>query len=406
MLFLQPGQVTEYVQNFDVRGFSGAPQFDTQAERADAARQVGMPEDLFAWLPQSLSWLSPVGIVGMDDQSLMRLENSLMAGEIDLPALQSGEAVLMGASSYFKHPDPYGWDAGLTDKREGIDVYANDAFHVGELITFGKLYVSYGAEKIEYKAVLKTARICGLVNENPGNIYTTDSRFSNWGFPGGVQHMQVRLPLGDGYDAAYRGLDILAHQYSFNVYSRHAQQVASRQSFESLMFVYMMALALIGAMGLALLVSNTWSRLTVRSREISLLRAVGMEKEKVKRLLYGEAISDGLWAAALGTLLGIGACVLFNDLSSFGVEVTAAKGSLIWLKQVVRGVPWGAAAGAFAAFPLVGVAVAAGWSRRSSDPSIVAAMQRVESRAAGEAPPPRTSPQKGCIPLESLVRDK
>ena len=295
-----------------------------------------------------------------------------------MEAIQKGEAVLLGASSYFKRPDPYGWDSGLTNQRKGADVYNNDAFRVGDTITFGKVFVYEENGKIKWKCITKTARICGLLNTNPGNIYTTIDRFTEWGFPGGIAYMQIRLKLDENYDSTYRSLDILAQQYSLHMYSKRDNQINSRKSFEGSVFLYHAILYMLGIMGLALLVSNTWSRLSVRESEISLLRAVGMDGTKVLRLLLGECIRDGLWAAAIGTILGVIAIALINSLTLYGEDVTAIQHSIAYYLSLIKDVSFTPSAIAFFVFPLTGLFVSIGWIRRLLNSSIVSGIRQVE----------------------------
>lgn len=378
VLFLQPGQATGYARNIDGWSYHEDAGYDEMIrERKKAAQYAGMPGDLHPWIPQSLKWPDS-GILGMDEESLTGLKSSLLAGVIDLDAIRKGEAVLLGASSYFKRPDPYGWDSGLTNQRKGAYIYSNDAFRVGDTITFGKLFIYEENGKLKWKPVTQTARICGLVNASPGTVYTTAERYSAWGFPGGIAYMQLRLARGGSYDSAYRSLDMLAKQYSFDLSSRYQSQISSRRSFEGTVFLYQAILFMLGAMGLALLVSNTWSRLSVREREISLLRAVGLEGGKVLRLLFGESIRDGLWAAAIGTVLGVIACAQVNNLLLSSEDMAAGRQGIAFYLSLAKGVPLTAPAIALVLYPLTGLAVSTGWIKRMTADSIVAGIRQVE----------------------------
>ncbi len=377
VLFLQPDQVTDYTRNADW-SFNEEAEYNRGIQaRKKAAQYAGMPENLHPLMSQSLKW-PEAGILGMDEESLIRLKDSLLAGAIDLDAIRKGEAVLLGASSYFKRPDPYGWDSGLTNQRKGAYIYSNDAFRVGDTITFGKLFIYEENGRLKWKTVTQTSRICGLVNTNPGAIYTTADRYSAWGFPGGIAYMQIRLAMDGSYDSAYRSLDMLAKQYSFDLNSRYQSQIQNRRSFEGMVFLYRAILFMLGAMGLALLVSNTWSRLSVREKEISLLRAVGMEGGKVLRLLFGESIRDGLWAAAIGTALGVIACALVNNLLGFGEDMAAGRQGIAFYLSLAKDVPLSAPAIALALYPLTGLAVSVGWIKRMTADSIVAGIRQVE----------------------------
>ena len=131
-------------------------------------------------------------------------------------------------------------------------------------------------------------------------------------------------------------------------------------------------------MRMALLIGNTLSRLSIRAREISLLRAVGMDGKKVKRLLYGEAVRDGLWAAFRGTLLGILVCALFTHFNTLRPDGGPFKITVSYLLFLIKGAPYATAAAAFALFPLTGLAVSIGWIRLLISSSIVAGIRQVE----------------------------
>lgn len=376
LLFLQPGQVTDYVKYSD-NGHDPMNK-DMLVIRQNAAKHMGMPDDMYIWNPASITW-PEAGILGIEEENLLALEPSLMAGSIDLSAIRSGEAVLLGASSYIRRPvDKYGWETGLTNDRTGDFIYKNNAFQVGDTVTFGKVYIydDNGVDKL--KAVTHTARICGLVNRNPGDIYTTADRFSAWGFPDGITCVKLSLPVKETYSEAYRNLDMLSRQYSFYMYSDYQNSISSRRSLEGSVFLYQTILLLLTAMGLALLVGNTLSRLSIREQEVSLLRAVGMDGKKVKRLLYGEAVRDGIWAMVWGTVLGVLFCGLYNHLTAFTQDAAVFDGSIAYYLTLIKGVPLAPAAAAFILFPLTGLAVSFGWIQRLQKRSIVAGIRQTE----------------------------
>jgi ABC-type lipoprotein release transport system permease subunit len=376
LLFLLPEQVTDYVKYSD--NDNNPMNGDTLVIRQNAAKHMGMPDDMYIWNPASLIW-PEAGILGLEEENLLALEPSLMAGSIDLRAIRSGEAVLLGASSYIRRPvDKYGWETVLTNDRTGGSVYKNNAFQAGDTITFGKVYIynDNGVDKL--KAVTHTARICGLVNRNPGSIFTTADRFSTWEYPDGITYIQLRLPVEESYDEAYRKLVMLSRQYSFYMYSDYQNSISSRRSLEGSVFLYQTILLLLTAMGLALLVGNTLSRLSIREQEVSLFRAVGMDGKKVKRLLYGEAVRDGIWAAVWGTVLGMLFCGLYNHLSSFAQEEEVFRSGIKYYVSLVKGVPLAPTVAAFVLFPLTGLAVSAGWIGRLLKRSIVAGIRQTE----------------------------
>lgn len=73
------------------------------------------------------------------------------------------------------------------------------------------------------------------------------------------------------------------------------------------------------------LISNTFTMLVAqRTKELALLRAVGASRRQVKRSVMIEALLVGLFASAVGFVLGIGLAVaLRSAMSSFGARVPA-----------------------------------------------------------------------------------
>ncbi|MCI3221504.1 ABC transporter permease [Streptomyces sp. NP-1717] len=73
------------------------------------------------------------------------------------------------------------------------------------------------------------------------------------------------------------------------------------------------------------LISNTFTMLVAqRTKELALLRAVGASRRQVKRSVMIEALVVGLFASAVGFVLGIGLAVgLRSAMGSFGAKVPA-----------------------------------------------------------------------------------
>jgi len=124
--------------------------------------------------------------------------------------------------------------------------------------------------------------------------------------------------------------------------------------------------ALLGFAGLALLVgslviANTFSMLVgQRSRELALLRAIGLSRRQVRRLVLGEALAVGLAGGVAGTAFG-------GSFAAVAVRVqdTPASFAFSWL-AVLAGLTVG-----------VGVTVLSAWAsaRRAARIAPVAAMR-------------------------------
>ena len=67
-----------------------------------------------------------------------------------------------------------------------------------------------------------------------------------------------------------------------------------------------------------------------RTREIGMLRAVGMTRRQARRMVRGESVITALIGAALGVPLGVGvAALVTGSMSEWGVEMTLPGGALV-----------------------------------------------------------------------------
>lgn len=101
-----------------------------------------------------------------------------------------------------------------------------------------------------------------------------------------------------------------------------AQQIERELSGINQMLLAFAAIALFVGI---FLISNTFTMLVAqRTKELALLRAVGASRRQVKRSVMAEALVVGLFASAIGFVLGIGlATGLRAAMGSFGAKVPA-----------------------------------------------------------------------------------
>jgi putative ABC transport system permease protein len=105
------------------------------------------------------------------------------------------------------------------------------------------------------------------------------------------------------------------------------RQVAQFNQIIGLVYVLLAFAVLIALLGIA----NTLAlSILERTREIGLLRAVGMSRVQLRRMIRGEAVV----VAVFGSLLGLGIGVIFGiaiveALSSEGIDLSVPIGQLI-----------------------------------------------------------------------------
>jgi putative ABC transport system permease protein len=67
-----------------------------------------------------------------------------------------------------------------------------------------------------------------------------------------------------------------------------------------------------------------------RTREIGLLRSIGMQRRQIKRMIRGEAVVVSLIGAVLGLFIGVGlGAAIVSALSSSGLDKLAIPTSTI-----------------------------------------------------------------------------
>jgi putative ABC transport system permease protein len=98
-----------------------------------------------------------------------------------------------------------------------------------------------------------------------------------------------------------------------------------------------------------------------RTREIGMLRAVGMTPRQARRMVRGESVVTALIGAALGLPLGVGLAALVTAaLSDYGVELAVPVGGLAAFALVAV---------------IVGVLAAIAPARRASRLDVLSALQ-------------------------------
>jgi putative ABC transport system permease protein len=141
--------------------------------------------------------------------------------------------------------------------------------------------------------------------------------------------VMVKLAEGVDAEAVRPALEALVDDYP-NVEMNNAEEYVEKTAGQVDVFLNIMTALLGFAILIALLgIANTLAlSIFERKREIGLLRAVGMTRRQVRRMIRWEAVLISLFGAAIGLVVGglLGAAVVFGI--GEGLELTVPFGTL------------------------------------------------------------------------------
>lgn len=236
--------------------------------------------------------------------------------------------------------EPVGSDADLADLGEGLlvdaSVLEDRGWAIGDGVT------------VEFPSGTAADLVVAGTHEDAllGGYVVAEPVWQHLG--GGTDASAVLVGLADGVttEAGREAVEEVLEAYPSLAVSTRAEQItAAAAQIDALLvlFTALLALALlIAVLGIA----NTLGLSIVeRTREIGLLRAVGMSRGQVRRMIVGESLVTALFGALLGTTLGLAlGWVLVTALADRGLSELSVP-----IGQVVTWVVVAAVAGVLAA---------------------------------------------------------
>ncbi|MBD8868435.1 ABC transporter permease [Nocardioides donggukensis] len=213
-------------------------------------------------------------------------------------------------------------------------------------------------DRLEVQAIGgdSTFTVAGIFAENPVlsfPLVVTLEAFADAGFQPSDNFLFVDVAAGSDREAARAAMeDIVAGNTLVSVKDQEGLAEEQRGPIDQLLtLIYgLLALALVIAV---LGIVNTLALSVIeRTREIGLLRAIGLSRRQLRTMIRLESVVIAVLGALLGTGLGlVFGVVLMKDLESEGLEVIA--------------VPWGQLAAFLVVSLLVGVLAAVFPARRA-----------------------------------------
>jgi len=235
-------------------------------------------------------------ITGVDDDLLQALNKFLVQGSINLEKLRTGEEVI------------------ICTKLEDIPCKLGDKITLTQLIVDRELprYSLEGAVK-----VTKKATIGGIVKLPVGfnkftNIFYNDTNVL-WG-----NDAFKALKIDSNYTNVYIDLkdvnifkgveDILkilkeSHPTGLSFDSRREQNIKQKEVV-TIVYIFTYSISIIvGCMAILNIVNHVIYRIRVRKRELGMLRAIGLTKKQMTKILQIELVSIVLTSIIIGVLL-------------------------------------------------------------------------------------------------------
>jgi putative ABC transport system permease protein len=191
-------------------------------------------------------------------------------------------------------------------------VFKNDNFHLGQLIPMG--FVDSGVTNVPIGGTFKT-------NQFLGNYVVSDTFLA--AHVNQLRNQAIFVKTSSQTPEQQAALIEALHEYpNLKVQTAAQFKADQKKQFGAILnFVYvLLALSILIA---SFSVVNTMALSVIeRTREIGLLRSIGMLRKQVRAMVRGEAVIVSLLGAVLGLVIGVGlGAAIVHAASSSGISV-------------------------------------------------------------------------------------
>jgi len=167
-----------------------------------------------------------------------------------------------------------------------------------------------------------------------GDYVASDANAAAYGEPNSVQQVLVKLDEGANADTARKGIDQLAAAQFPTIEVRSQQEFKDfiGEEINQLLGVVYALLFLAVIVSLFGIVNTLALSIHERTRELGLMRAVGMSRRQVRRVIRWESVITAAIGAVLGSVLGVlFAVIMSRPLADEGFTLSIPVGTLIVL---------------------------------------------------------------------------
>jgi putative ABC transport system permease protein len=285
-------------------------------------------------------------LVGSDGFSPIAPEAAVAAGRVPGVAISTGvtqdEAKMFGDKHSIDGVDPnrfpavfhqkyaHGSDADLGSLRPSEAVVTKD-FADEHHLSVGKVFTALAASRKQL--VLKVRAVAEPPKFNPlglGDVTVTDATFRS-AFPTQRQRYAFVKVDGGGSDATTRTLKSAMQAFpDVKVQTKSKFKKDQAGFIDQLLQILYVLLALAVIVSLFGIVNTLVLSVFERTRELGMLRAVGMSRRQVRRMIRWESIITALIGAVLGIAVGLFlAALVTTALSDEGLQFALPIGSLV-----------------------------------------------------------------------------
>jgi putative ABC transport system permease protein len=229
--------------------------------------------------------------------------------------------------------------------------YAKGRFHLGETI---RVVTQHGSDSYRLTGVVTYGGSSAAAGGAQVVAFTPPTAARVLGTTGHYSEIDVVAKPGVSQQTLARNIARALHDPSVEAITGSAAAAETRKANgASLTFIniFLMTFAVIALVVGSFVIYNTFS-ITVaqRTRETALFRAIGANRRQVTRAVRIEALVTGIFASAIGVVVGIGtARALRSALSAFGMSLPAA-GIVVQPRTIIMSMVTGIAITLAAAF--------------------------------------------------------
>ena len=273
-------------------------------------KMIEMAPYMFDDKKDGLTRINNVEIFTIGDDNLEVLKSLLKAGSIDKEELNKNNGVLVINNTY-----AYNENTEYNILMEGYQL------KVGDKIPFASYRDDREGEETKYKeltvvGVLEKGVLNRVYNPN-GSVYiiTTEEVYENMS---SNRDSYIDMYIEMEVDGDKENIKTILEEIKDNTpginYIDYAEEARNNRAVGIMMSIFLYGFVAIITLISAINIINTIStNIILRTKEIAMIKAVGMSQSGIKRLVAFESLFYGVYAAIFGGTIGIGLHIYYLE---------------------------------------------------------------------------------------------